>query len=53
MSVERRILKSGKSVWRVRWRERGQNRSRQFDRKGDALSWEAETVDAASWATCT
>lgn len=37
MSVE----KAGKR-WRVRWREGGRNRSRTFDRKGDARDFDAD-----------
>ena len=42
MSVERRILKNGRVAWRVRWREAGRNRVRQFDRKRDADAFDAE-----------
>ncbi len=41
MSVQR-ITKQGRTRWEVRWREDGRHRSRLFDRRGDALSWEAE-----------
>lgn len=37
MSLERRGKK-----WRVRWTEGGHHRSREFDRKGDAETWEGE-----------
>ena len=42
MSVERRVLKGGGVAWRVRWRESGRNRVRQFDRKRDAEAFDAE-----------
>ena len=42
MSIERIPRKRG-TGWRVRWREGQQNRARTFDRKADAVSFEAET----------
>ena len=42
MSVERRVLSSGAVAWRVRWRESGRNRVRQFDRKRDAEAFDAD-----------
>ena len=42
MSVERRVLESGRVTWRVRWRERSGNRSRQFDLRRDAYAFDAE-----------
>jgi integrase len=42
VSVERRTLKNGQTVWRVRWREHGRNRARQFDLKRHADAWDAE-----------
>jgi integrase len=36
MSVHKRVHPSGKMAWRVRWREAGVQRSRDFARKGDA-----------------
>jgi integrase len=39
MSVER--ARDGK-CWVTRWREHGRQRSRTFDRRGDAQSWDAE-----------
>jgi Phage integrase, N-terminal SAM-like domain len=42
MSVERRRLKNGSTAWRVRWREGGHNRVRQFSRKRDAEAWDSE-----------
>jgi hypothetical protein len=38
MSV-RRLERGG---WEVRWREDSRNRSRRFDRRGDAQTWDAE-----------
>jgi integrase len=42
MSVERRILRNGRTVYRVRWREGGHYRARAFDRKRDAEAADAE-----------
>lgn len=42
MSIERRTLRTGGTAWRVRWREGGQNRVRQFDRKRDAEAFDAD-----------
>ena len=42
MSIERIERKRG-AGWRVRWREAGRNRARVFDRKTDAVAFEAET----------
>ena len=42
MSVERRVLDSGRVTWRVRWREGQSHRSRQFNLRGDAYAFEAE-----------
>jgi integrase len=42
MSIEKRQLQSGGVAWRVRWREGGHNRVRQFDRKRDAEGFDAE-----------
>lgn len=42
MSVEKRQLQSGSAAWRVRWREGGHNRVRQFDRKRDAQAFDAD-----------
>lgn len=42
MSVERRVLKGGRTVWRVRWREGGRYRARAFDYKRDAEAANAE-----------
>jgi integrase len=36
VSVHKRVHPSGKVAWRVRWREGGLQRSRDFTRKGDA-----------------
>lgn len=41
MSIERVERKRG-AGWRVRWREHGRNRARVFDRKKDAVAFEAE-----------
>jgi integrase len=41
MSIERIGRKRG-TGWRVRWREGTRNRSRTFDRKADAVAFEAE-----------
>ena len=42
MSVHKRIVRNGRNVWSVRWREGGRNRSRDFDRKRDADVFDAE-----------
>lgn len=42
MSVHR-ITNQGKPVWTVRWREAGRNRQRTFDKRSDAVAWEART----------
>ena len=43
MSVERRQLRSGEVIWRVRWRDaQGDNRSRVLGRKRDAEAFDAE-----------
>jgi integrase len=41
VSVERLTRKHG-VAWRVRWREGDRNRARTFDRKADAVAFEAE-----------
>ena len=41
MSIER-VNREGGVVWRVRWREAGQNRSRVLGRKRDAEAFDAE-----------
>ena len=43
MSIEKRKLASGGASYRVRWRENGSNRARNFDRKRDAERFDAET----------
>jgi integrase len=42
MSVHRRVHPSGKVTWRVRWRDSGRQRSRDFDRKSDADAFDRE-----------
>jgi Phage integrase, N-terminal SAM-like domain len=42
MSVERVERKDGTVVWRVRWRQGGQNRSKVLGRKRDAEAFDAE-----------
>ncbi len=42
MNIQKRILSDGSTRWKVRWRQGGQYRSRTFDRKGDAVNFEAE-----------
>lgn len=42
MSVHRRVHASGKVSWRVRWRESGVQKSRDFDRKRDADAFDVE-----------
>jgi integrase len=42
VSVHRRVHPSGKISWRVRWREGGVLKSRDFDRKRDADAFEIE-----------
>jgi integrase len=42
MSIEARKLSRGRKVYRVRYRDGAANRSRAFDRKQDALAFEAE-----------
>jgi integrase len=42
MSVERVERKDGSVVWRVRWRQSGQNRSKVLGRKRDAEAFDAE-----------
>lgn len=42
MSVEKRVLKSGEVVWRMRWRQGNRNRARVLGRKADAIAFEAE-----------
>jgi integrase len=42
MSVQKRV-RGGRKRWVVRWREGGQQRSRTFDRKEDANTFELET----------
>jgi integrase len=42
VSIERITRKRG-TGWRVRWRDGSRNRARTFDRKADALAFEAET----------
>jgi len=41
VSIERILRKRG-TGWRVRWREGNRNRARTFDRKADAVAFEAE-----------
>ncbi len=41
MSV-RPVEVRGRRRYEVRWREHGRNRSRRFDRRGDARAWDAE-----------
>jgi integrase len=42
MSIERVERKDGSVVWRVRWRQAGQNRSKVLGRKRDAEGYDAE-----------
>lgn len=42
MSIERIERKDGAVVWRVRWRQAGQNRSKVLGRKRDAEAFDAE-----------
>src|SRR3954451_3618153 len=42
MSIEGVERKDGSVVWRVRWRQAGQNRSRVLGRKRDAEAFDAE-----------
>lgn len=42
MSIERVERKDGSVVWRVRWRQAGQNRSKVLGRKRDADAFDAE-----------
>jgi integrase len=42
VSVHRRVHRSGKVAWRVRWRDGGVLRSRDFDRKRDADAFDIE-----------
>ncbi|QEC46175.1 site-specific integrase [Baekduia soli] len=42
MSVERVVRANGTTRYRVRWREAGRNRAETFDRRKDALNFEAE-----------
>jgi integrase len=42
MSIERVERKDGSVVWRVRWRQAGQNRSKVLGRKRDAEAFDAE-----------
>ncbi|MBJ7520172.1 MAG: hypothetical protein JHC84_10790 [Solirubrobacteraceae bacterium] len=42
MSVERVERQDGTVVWRVRWRQAGQNRSKVIGRKRDAEAFDAE-----------
>ncbi len=42
MSVHTVVRSNGKKAYKVRWREGGVNRSRQFDRLGDARDWEGK-----------
>ena len=42
MSIERVDRKHGSVVWRVRWRQAGQNRSKVLGRKRDAEAFDAE-----------
>jgi integrase len=42
VSIERITRKRG-TGWRVRWRDGSRNRARTFDRKADAVAFEAET----------
>ena len=42
MSVEKVVRKDGALVWRVRWRQAGQNRAKVLGRKRDAEAFDAE-----------
>src|SRR4051812_14533087 len=42
MSVEKVVRKNGDVVWRVRWRQAGQNRAKVLGRKRDAEAFDAE-----------
>jgi hypothetical protein len=42
VSVERFTNPSGETVWRVRWREAGRNRSKVLGRKADAIAFDAD-----------
>jgi integrase len=42
MSVEKVVRKDGSAVWRVRWRQAGQNRAKVLGRKRDAEAFDAE-----------
>ncbi len=42
MSVEKVVRKDGGVVWRVRWRQAGQNRAKVLGRKRDAEAFDAE-----------
>jgi integrase len=42
MSVEKIQRSGGEVVWRVRWRQRGQNRARTFSTRRDAADFDAE-----------
>src|SRR5579859_2319223 len=42
MEIQRRVLKDGAVRWRVRWRQGGRYRVQTFDRKGDAVTFDAE-----------
>jgi integrase len=42
MSIHKVVRSNGKRAYKVRWREGGVNRSRQFDRLEDARDWEGK-----------
>jgi hypothetical protein len=42
VSIHKRVHPSGKVGWRVRWREGGVQRSRDFTRKRDAEAFDLE-----------
>lgn len=43
MSVQR-VVRGKRIQWKARWREEGRHRSRTFDRRADAVAFEAEMV---------
>ena len=42
MEIHKRTLSDGSVRWKVRWRQGGQYRARTFDRKRDAINFEAD-----------
>ena len=50
MSVHKRVHPSGRVAWRVRWREGGVQRSRDFTRKGDADAFDLKVRHLAQTA---